>query len=427
MIRYLVIHSLISASILLLLRFWPQVKPRIRFWLAMVGLLIWLLPLPTLTLPFTMPEDTVTYQLWVGGMTQLARSQPDESFGIQTLTAMKYLLQWLFAGLIAAGLVRLICSWRTHQRSLIDMWRDSQALPWSKSDSRLAKVRLRSMPGMGAMTTGWRRPVIWVGNQHIGQASFDALLTHELTHIRQGDNLYVYFIHVLECLGWWHPIVVKLAQEARFCLELSCDDRCKQQLGQDDYRHSLAEIMLQVKGLPLPTTHMSSAALGNDANNMRRLKALAQPFVWQAHHRAGLLLTSIVCLALTIQPQNQLPSGSPTTQPNVPVRQLSQVDESAVPRVGADGVEPPVILDRPNLTIPPEAVAAGVQGYLILEAIMRKSGVVEDVTVLRGIEDDHYGIAAAAVAALKKWQFKPGTYQGAPADLRMTVKISIVP
>lgn len=97
-----------------------------------------------------------------------------------------------------------------------------------------------------------------------------------------------------------------------------------------------------------------------------------------------------------------------------------------VARVGQVGVEPPVFTKRVPPKYPERAVKIKLQGYVILEAILRADGSVDDVKVLRGLGKGKFGFEEEAMKALKKWQFLPGKVNGKAADVRMTLKIDFV-
>jgi TonB family protein len=66
------------------------------------------------------------------------------------------------------------------------------------------------------------------------------------------------------------------------------------------------------------------------------------------------------------------------------------------------------------------AAAEGVQGIVRLGATIRKDGQVENVQVLRRLDDR---LDRSAVEALAKWQFEPATRGGAPVDVDAVFEI----
>jgi len=97
-----------------------------------------------------------------------------------------------------------------------------------------------------------------------------------------------------------------------------------------------------------------------------------------------------------------------------------------IARVGQTGVEPPVFTKKVRPKYPERAIKIKLQGYVILEAVLRKDGSVDDIKVLRGLGKGKFGFEEAAIEALSQWQFLPGKVNNNPADVRMTLKIDFV-
>jgi len=88
-------------------------------------------------------------------------------------------------------------------------------------------------------------------------------------------------------------------------------------------------------------------------------------------------------------------------------------------QVGGD-VLSPVILRRVQPHYTGEAMRAKVQGTVTLEAVVKADGTVGSVRVIKSL-DKVFGLDEEAIKAAKQWLFKPGTYQGTPADVIVTL------
>ncbi|MFC2173086.1 energy transducer TonB [Acidobacteriota bacterium] len=66
------------------------------------------------------------------------------------------------------------------------------------------------------------------------------------------------------------------------------------------------------------------------------------------------------------------------------------------------------------------AMAMGLEGYVILRAIIDKEGQVKASQVAKGLG---YGLDSTAKEALEKWRFKPGTLNGEPVDVLSTLTL----
>ena len=76
---------------------------------------------------------------------------------------------------------------------------------------------------------------------------------------------------------------------------------------------------------------------------------------------------------------------------------------------------------KPDYTA--EAKQRGIQGIVELSVVVNDDGTVGEVKVTRSL-DDKYGLDEQAVIAMKKWQFKPGTKDGKPVAVQVTVEMS---
>jgi TonB family protein len=83
-------------------------------------------------------------------------------------------------------------------------------------------------------------------------------------------------------------------------------------------------------------------------------------------------------------------------------------------------VSAPVAVRKVDPAYPSDLLRDRVEGTVVLYAIIRANGTVENVRVLRGVDDrlDEY-----ARSALEKWQFRPGTKNGTAVDLETVVQI----
>jgi TonB family protein len=79
----------------------------------------------------------------------------------------------------------------------------------------------------------------------------------------------------------------------------------------------------------------------------------------------------------------------------------------------------PTYRERPQYT--PAAMAAQIEGNVLLEAVVLPDGSTGSVTVVRSLDP---GLDQEAVAALKRWTWTPGTRGGEPARITVQVQLS---
>ena len=92
--------------------------------------------------------------------------------------------------------------------------------------------------------------------------------------------------------------------------------------------------------------------------------------------------------------------------------------EADLPVEAGGGVVSPVLIESSGVkpVYPEEALRAGLEGLVVLEAIVDERGRVgHDVKVVRSLG---HGFDEAAIAAVRQWRFRPATRDGKPIKVR---------
>src|SRR5438093_12210057 len=90
-------------------------------------------------------------------------------------------------------------------------------------------------------------------------------------------------------------------------------------------------------------------------------------------------------------------------------------------RVGR-GVTAPRGVSRVEPRYSDAALAARVQGTVVLEAVISADGVPKIVRVVRSLG---YGLDESAIAALERWRFNPGRKDGLPVNVSLDVEFKL--
>lgn len=90
------------------------------------------------------------------------------------------------------------------------------------------------------------------------------------------------------------------------------------------------------------------------------------------------------------------------------------------PRPGGD-IRAPVLLTRVDPVYPETARRVGLQGVVFLEAIIAASGDIEEVAVVRS---GGPFFDSAAVAAVRRWKYRPATLNGRAVRVLLNVTVS---
>jgi TonB family protein len=88
-----------------------------------------------------------------------------------------------------------------------------------------------------------------------------------------------------------------------------------------------------------------------------------------------------------------------------------------------NGVTIPRIIREVKPQYTAEAMRAKVQGGVLLECVVQTDGTVGDVRVVRSL-DTTYGLDQEAIKAAKQWKFAPGTRNGEPVPVMVTIELT---
>jgi len=90
------------------------------------------------------------------------------------------------------------------------------------------------------------------------------------------------------------------------------------------------------------------------------------------------------------------------------------------PKQVGNGVTSPIPLRSTSPTYTAEAMRAKIQGNVELEVIVSVNGTVGSVRVTKSLDP---GLDQEAMKCARQWLFKPGTLQGSPVDVYVTLII----
>jgi protein TonB len=87
-----------------------------------------------------------------------------------------------------------------------------------------------------------------------------------------------------------------------------------------------------------------------------------------------------------------------------------------------DLILPVPLPDRPKPEYPSIAIQARIEGRVILRAVIDEEGRVTSIRLLQAPEPD-LGFSRAAIDAVSRWRYRPGTHAGRPVAVRLTVAV----
>ena len=88
-----------------------------------------------------------------------------------------------------------------------------------------------------------------------------------------------------------------------------------------------------------------------------------------------------------------------------------------------NGVTAPDLVHRTQPQYSADAMRAKLQGVAVLTGIVGVDGRLHDVRVARSL-DATFGLDQEAVACVRQWRFRPGTRQGKPVAVYVTIEVA---
>jgi bla regulator protein BlaR1 len=177
------------------------------------------------------------------------------------------------------------------------------------------EVRLRIVDNLASpITAGWWRPVVLVPASLISGMPPDlleALLAHEMGHVKRFDYLVNLGQNVVETLLFYHPAVWWISGRIRVEREQIADDVAASHLGEP---RRLARALSELERFQFSTHHLAQAANGGDL--MSRIKRLMRPDAQALNWKAAIPVLGLA--AACIAGCAQAPVAEKAPEPIIP-------------------------------------------------------------------------------------------------------------
>ena len=255
------------------------------------------------------------------------------------------------------------------------------------------------------LVLGWLKPVVLIPAAALlalPPEALEALLAHELAHIRRGDFLANLVQTLAESILFYHPAVWWLSRCIRQEREHCCDDAAVQACG-DPLLYASALVGLEeLRTQPKLIPDLALAASGGKL--MSRIQRLLRPRTIQDTATPLAALLPALLLATILGAATLSARGSDTPK----------VEAAASDPVDMDFKQIRVKHQPDAPAYPPEAKAQRIQGTVVVVLVIDRQGKVQQAKALSGPEELH----ACAVGYAKAWEFEPAMIKGKPVSAR---------
>lgn len=221
----------------------------------------------------------------------------------------------------------------------------------------------------------------------------EALLAHEMAHIKRHDYLVNLLQNVIETLLFYHPAVWWISNRIRIERELMADDFAARQLGEP---RRLALALSELERLQFSTHHLAQAA--NGGNLMDRIQRLCRPAPQALNWKAVVPMLGLTLACMSIYAE------------------AVAADKAAAETVHA--LADFSTCDKPKW--PEGAAARHETGTVTLKFLVGADGKFKKSQVQKS--SGHPDLDEAARAGIEKCGFKPALKAGKPVESWMQMQ-----
>jgi TonB family protein len=227
----------------------------------------------------------------------------------------------------------------------------------------------------------------------------DVVIRHERAHIERRDWLWQAFAQVMTAVFWFHPLVWLATAQMRQEAEHAADDATLAAGVQaPEYADRLIAVARQLSG----RSPAAAVAMVRRPALTSRIAAILDTARTRTSASIGARIGVVLAAVALLVP-------------------LSAFQNRPIYHAGVDGVTAPSIVYKVNPSYSPEAKEAKIQGVVTLTMVVNTQGRGDDIQVTRSLDPQ---LDSNAVLAVGQWLFKPGTKDGQPVDVAVTIEIN---
>jgi bla regulator protein blaR1 len=352
------------------------------------------------------------------------------------------LIRWL-PGLVAilwlAGFVTVIGLWWLRWRRVaaairvgvpvshgreVEVLRQVEKFAGIRSPISLRSSQSSLEPGI----FGILRPLLlWPAgiSHHLQDAHLEAILAHEVQHVRRRDNLAAAMHMVVEAIFWFHPLVWWLGAQLVEERERACDEEVLR-LGNEPeiYAESILKTCEFCVASPVACV---SGVTGADLKQ-RIVRIMTHGSVDKLGFLKKLLLVAIgtgavaapIIAGLIKAPVATAQANRGSAPATVQGDSNTFADAQQIYHIGGD-VSAPKLVYAPDPEFTEKARRAKYQGACVITTVIDAQGNPTQVQVVRHLG---MGLDKKAVEAVKQYRFKPGMRLGNPVAVKVNIEVN---
>jgi bla regulator protein BlaR1 len=253
-----------------------------------------------------------------------------------------------------------------------------------------------------------RPSLVWPAgiSEHLQDTHLEAILAHEVQHVRRHDNLAAAVHMVVQAVFWFHPLVWWLGGRLIIERERACDEAVLQFGGSPQiYAESILKTCEYSVTSPLACV---SGITGGDLKD-RIVRIMSARSADKLTFARKLVLLAIgigtvagpVIVGLARGPQ-------------------ANAAKPQIYHVGGE-VSAPTLIFAPNPQFTDKAIKAKYQGVCVLSLIVDAQGKPQEIKVVRHLE---MGLDQKAIEAVQQYKFTPALLHGKPVPVEVNLEVN---
>ena len=275
----------------------------------------------------------------------------------------------------------------------------------------------------GPLTLGFRRRVLLVPPGFIEKAEtadVEAVLGHELAHMRRRDYAKNVLYELVSLPVGYHPLTRWLKAQIRQSRELVCDAMAAEFV---TTREHYARSLLRLASLMSSQTQtINIHAIGIfDANILERrvMSLMTKPREMRGLLRVG---SAAVCVAVGIATcGSALALRLDVSEPPAPAAMMAATPNHPVKVQGAIMAGSRLGGENPVYPAKARAEKNTLDGTCTLEATINQEGYITRLRVVKSLRKDY---DESALTAVKTWRYKPYLLNGEPVAVQTTINVT---
>jgi TonB family protein len=263
------------------------------------------------------------------------------------------------------------------------------------------------------MVIGILRPAIVLPGggylESLSPAELEAVFAHERTHLARRDNLLAALVQ-LACAAFWFDPLHRFARRRLVDLRERACDEAVIAAGCDTLSY------LTALARSCDASFRSSAVACMSRLHLRERMESIMTHGNQRSTPAWITRTATVAaIGIAV-----VAFGLVAPAPRIVASESDAPKKEKYSKL-TDDMTPPKVVSRVNPIYPEVDKDAGIEGPVVLEAMISDRGIVEDVRVVQSLSS---GLDQSAADAVRQWRFEPAKLDGKPVGVSLTITIN---